>query len=431
MKSTSLFALVVAILVGFTVYDYWSSQKKEEVKEASEKIVRLDKDGLKVIEVGGSKNSFRLEKVDNHWTLTKPYQESADQQAVLTYIEQLFGEKSVSVVAENPDLAKYGLAQPLFTLHLVSSKEESVKLGSVRAYDNSLYAQIDQEPKVLLVNSSWDVMLSKLPSEFRDTKLYHGDMKADFESIKVTGPKTNLGTNFEFSRENDQYVLKSAAGAISQQQVQVWLEQIKALRGAAFVNDPQTGFKPETTILLKRKGSDAPFLLEIAHDRAHPEQFEVTSTDLSGGLKSRVLVSPRALEPILLKPEAFYDTKAPFAFDPKLVAEVKFTDHGKTSDTKVDPKKPDPIVAKLSQLEAVRFLGPARPENKYPSHLTLLKSDGSVVFEMSWGEPIVEKAEGEKPEARYLPVKTSLSKQIVGVPEKQIATLAAQPGEGI
>ena len=417
MKGTSLFAAIIALLVGFTAYDYWSSQKKDEAKAAQEKVVRIDKQQLKVIEVEGTKNAFRLEKKDDHWNLTKPYQESADQQVVLSYIDQLFGESSISEVADGSDLSKYGLKEPLFTLHLIAEREERVKLGSVRAYDSSLYVQVDSEPHVLLVNSSWDVLLSKLPSEFRDPKLYHGPATNDFESMKLSGPN-----GFEFSRIDGKYVLKGAPEPVYQESVRIWLEQIKALRGAAFVEKPVGTFKADTTLTLTRKDA-APFVLQVARDLAHPGQFEATSTDLPGGMKSRVLVSPRALEPVIVKSEVFYSKKAPFEFDVATVAQVKFYDAGKTVDTKVDPAKPDPLITKISQLEAVRFMGPISREKKFPSHLTLLKSDGSTVFEMWWGEAVSEKAAGDKPEVRYIPVKTNLSKQLLGVPEKSIADL--------
>jgi hypothetical protein len=434
MKGTSLFAAVVAALVAFTAYDYWSSQKKDEAKAAREQIVRVDKATLDLIEVAGAKNHFRLEKVDGHWSLTEPFQESADQQVVMTYIEQLFGEKSQAEVANASGdaraamLAKYGLSEPLFTLHVASAggpagvaREQRVAIGSVRAFDNSLYAQIDDEPRVILVNSSWDSMLSKLPSEFRDTKLYHGPMTVDFDSIKVTG-----ASSYEFSRKNGAYVLKNATEPVDQAAVKAWLEQIKALRGAAFVENPKPGFKAETTITLKIADKD-PYLLQVAHDRDHPQQFEATSSDLPGArFASRVLVSPRALDSILLRPENFYDRGAAFAFDPKQVALVRFNDQGQTRETKVDPGKPDELINRISQLKAIRYLGRVSSEKKFPSRLTLLKSDGTLVFEMSWGDPVIEKSDAGV-ESQIVPVKTNLSKQMIGVPEKSIRDIARTP----
>src|SRR5207244_2459966 len=134
-----------------------------------------------------------------------------------------------------------------------STQDEHVKLGTVRAFDNSLYAQIDNEPRVRLVNASWDVLLSKPSAEFRDTKLYRGPMTTDFESIKVTGP-----SKFEISREKDTYVVKGASEPVDQEAIKAWLEQIKALRGAAYVEKPKAAFKPETTITLSISGK-APF----------------------------------------------------------------------------------------------------------------------------------------------------------------------------
>jgi hypothetical protein len=430
--ATSFFAIIVAILVVFTAYDYWSAQKKEASNEADLKVVRLNKDEVNLIEITDTKVALRLEKVDGHWQIVKPFAESADQQMVFTFLDQMTGEKIAQVVKEGEiDPKIYGLSLPLFNLTIAtSSAKQSVKVGSIKAFDGSLYGQIDEQKKVVLLNSSWDVLMTKPAKDFRDTKLYHGSMTSDFDRIQVKSRDANFELLHKVVTGTGQYTLKGSTDPVVQGSVQAWLEQIKALRGAAFVDDPKPGFKPDYSITLTRTGSD-PYVLEIARDHAHSKQFEVTSTDLPGRFASRVLAGQSAIGSVAVRPDIFYSKKAPFEFKTADVTEMKFHDakSGKDLDTKIDPTHPDVLLSKIAALEAVRFMGPAEhaSEKKFPSHLTLLKSDGSVVFEMSWGEVVTEGATADRPESRYLPVKTNLFKQVVGVPELQIAALGAQP----
>jgi hypothetical protein len=471
--ATGFFALIVAALLAFTVYDYSTAQKKDEARENQAKVIHLKKEDITSIEVIGPKASFHLQKVnqmgdqkvnqmgdqkvnqmgdqkvnqmgdqkvDGHWRIAAPIDESADQQAVFAFLDSLVGEKSSQTVKQGDvDLKTYGLQSPLFTLTVQSAGEKEVlKLGSVRAYDGSLYGQIDDAKKVLLLSSSWDVLMSKPGKDFRDTKLYHGVMKADFDDIIVSGKLAN----FEIIRDQGTYQLKTpnkpqepknksaTSDPLLKSAVEAWLEQIKALRGAAFVESPKGVMTPDYKIVLKRKDAD-PYTLVIARDPAHATQFEATSTDLPGKTSSRVIVGAYAVKSIMFQVDAFYSKKAPFEFKLADVKTLKFHDAktGKDQTSDVDAAHPDDLIAKLGALEAVRFLGPASrlwSEKKFSSHLSLLKSDGSLVFEMSWGEPVIESATPDRPESRYLPVKTNLSTQIIGIPEKQIAALGAQP----
>ncbi len=437
--ATGFFALIVAALAAFTVYDYLSSQKKEDAKENDSKIIRLNKEEITSIEVSGSKDSFHLQKVEGKWRIAAPIDESADQQAVFTYLDSLVVEKSSQTVNEGDfDLKTYGLVSPLFTLTVQSGKaKEVVKLGAIRAYDGSLYGQIEgpnsgrtaNAKKVLLLSSSWDLLMSKPIKDFRDTKLYHGVAKADFDEIVVSGKLAN----FEILRDQGSYKLKKTnfTDPLQTSAVQAWIEQIKALRGAAFVEGVKEPIQPDYKIVLRRKNSE-PYTLLIFRDKEHPAQFEATSTDLPGKSLSRVIVGSSAMNAIMVQTDAFFSKKAPFEFKLAGVTTLKFYDAktGKSLTTDVDAAHPDDLLAKLGSLEAVRFLGPASGkwnEKKFRSHLSLLTSDGRIAFEMSWGEPVIEKATPEHPGSRYLPVKTNLSRQVVGVPEQQIAALGAQP----
>lgn len=423
MKSTWIFAVIVAGLAGFTVYDQISGEKHEAAKAANAKVVKLKREDINEITIQNQNETHALKKIANHWRITQPFDESADQQLVFSYLDQIMNESTISTVSTQGDFAKYGLDRPLFVLTVATpTAKETVSLGHIKAYDGSLYARIDSEPNIVLVRSAWDLIVSKPIKDFRDTKVYHGPQKIDFKDIKVTGvDRENDPINFEFKNEDGEYVLQGAKDPTFQPAVRAWLEQVKALRGVAFVDHPVQRKVGATLTFTPEQGE--PFVLQITRDPDKREQFYVSSTDLPGGLKSQVIAGT-AIGSILVHASDFFDKRMPFSFKMKDVTEVKFSAPKKNLTTKIDPQHPDPLLNQIHDLEAVRFLGPPTGKNKFPSHLTLLDSKGTVVFEMSWGEAVTEHATLDTPEARYLPVVTNLSKQVVGVPEKQIEDLA-------
>ncbi|MEK7357656.1 MAG: hypothetical protein AAB250_14490, partial [Bdellovibrionota bacterium] len=55
--------------------------------------------------------------------------------------------------------------------------------------------------------------------------------------------------------------------------------------------------------------------------------------------------------------------------------------------------------------------------------IRLLKKDGTVEFELKWGQPVTAAASSDEPEATYVPVMTSSSKWIVGIPNESLEGL--------
>ncbi len=440
--ATSFFAVIVALLVAFTAYDYWSKEKQDQKKDEDSKVVQFRKADLNEIEMILQHETHLFVKKDDIWRILKPIQETADQQSVLNTIDSLYAEKIADTVKEEKGkgefpVESYGLNHPLLSLKLrAGTASQDLKIGSVKAFDGSLYGQINDQKKVVLLSSAWAMILTKPINDFRDKRLFRGDAKAEFDSAVVDARTPTGASHFELTRaDDDDWILKSQrpTDAIDKDNVERWITQIKALRGADFVasgavSEGQLARQSDRTITLSKKGQPS-FVLKLARDKKNFDAFEATSSDVPSKPQVWLSLAKDATDALLLGPEAFFNRKSPFKFDATDVARVIFHDAktGKKFDTTVDPAKPDMMVAKLQALEAVRFLGPIAQnqlEKKFSSSLRLLKSDGSLVFEMSWGEPVTENATSERPEAVYLPIKTNLSKQVVGLAEKSVAELS-------
>lgn len=441
--ATSFFTVIVAVLVAFTAYDYWSSEKNEQKKDDESKVIQLKREDATQIEVTGGNETRSFVKKENLWAITQPIQEMADQPSVLGYLDSIFSEKVTETVKEDHGkgdfhLETYGLDHPLFNLKVrANTATQDLKIGSVKSFDGSLYGQINDQKKVILLSSAWDTILSKPVKEFRDKRLYRGQPSAVFETIVVDGHDSQGPVHFEIDRvrgkekASDGWLLRSAkpTDQVSTENINLWIDQIKSLRGSEFATTaPGTPpFKADITMTLSRKEAE-PFVIKFSRDKKNFDLFEASSSDLPQKFAAHVALAKEAAAGVLLRPEAFFNRKAPFAFEAKKITRVIFKDSrsGKTFDSLVDPAKPDVMIEKLQNLEAVRFLG-AQPEKKFPSSLRLLSSEGGLVFEMSWGDPVIETATPDRPEARYLPVRTNLSKQVIGVAEKSIEALSLKP----
>ena len=301
-STTSLFALIVLILVLFTSYDYWSTLKKADRQEAESKVIQLAKTEIELIEVKtgdvktGQSDVRQFKKENGIWKILKPVQESADQQIAMTYVDQLTNERMSETVKEGADLNLdlYGLKNPLFELNLkAGGASQNLKIGSIKAFDGSLYAQINDQNKVVLVSNAWDVILSKPLADFRDKRLYRGPIKTEFSSLVVDGQDARGPVHFQIvpskdanGKEASGWVLKGSSikDQLAKGNIEAWIEQIKALRGSTFSNSASLISKADTLntfkITLTSADLKTPTTIELFQDKRNFDHYEASGSDV-------------------------------------------------------------------------------------------------------------------------------------------------------
>ena len=465
MKSfrwTLVFGVLVAALVAFTVFDYKRSTKQEEQKQKDLSVLRYKGDELAKLEIITRMGATVLEKKDGKWRVTAPLQDVADEQGVGSFLSAIESEKITDTVAEGAgvDLATYGLKDPVTRLKVTSQagKTQEIKIGSVKAYDQNLYAQIDDEPKVLLVGSSWDTHLVKRGKDFRDKHVYRTEGTAaakppDIKRVVIRQSAPGFPAELELVKTGEAWRVTKGGGKpnddypVLAENVTSLLEQIKALRAVDFQETPKTDKaafqkaglgKPAVEVLLF-EGPDKkePFHKLTIAPPAKPEDANLNA--VSSDLDTIVVVFKAAIDQFRKRADDFYDKKKPFQFTVADVAKVKveakdlkaeFVKKGDSwamADSGLQ-KEPDAaklkdLVEKLNRLEAVRVLEPVKPGSplKGESRIVLSKEDGSKVFELRWGELIREKAAQKgQPEAQYLAAVTDKTDRMVGVPEHSV-----------
>jgi hypothetical protein len=474
-----VFAALVAGLVAFAVFDYNRGEEKKKKEEGESSLLHIPESDVRRIEITGKSGQIVLQMDkseksagEGRWRIEAPIKDLADTQAVLSLLKSLHDEKSRDTAAEGAglDLKVYGLDDPSFRIKLSADdgRFEEVKIGGIKAYDSSLYAQIDELPKVLLVTSTWTDHLEKPAGEYRDKHLYRGEGDTQYDTIEVALDASKPGgpVSYQLIRHGDlDWEMKGVPNVaeISRDQVVALAEQAKSLRAVEFLefdkNAPgvlsKLGLqKPAITVRL-RQGSELKLEIKIAPVKGAEAHVAAISSDLTNVAS----VFKSAAETLAKRPEDFFDKKAPFKFQPKDVAEVAVHWAGKSADLiKKDAtwegKTPDSakavniddLLGKISTLEAQRFLEPVKGSSpkgfvkdqigKGESSLVLKKAGGEAIFELAWGEPVTVKADGVQSKAdlknpgaieiTYHRARTSRSRRVMALSPAAITSLGLE-----
>jgi hypothetical protein len=465
-RSLVVVGVLVAGLAAFTIYDSKRVEKQEEKKSEDSRLFRLKPDDIQKIEISGKKGAFVLERKDKKWSLISPIQDSADDTMVLSIINSLEGEKSISTVIDGGDLtlSRFGLDKPEFIFKVTGTggKTEEVKIGSERAYNLSLYVQLNNEPRVLMASSNWEAQLNKNLVDLRDKRPYRAKLEGDVTHLEIK----NKDQTLIFDKNEKGWKQTSPAAPpeppIASAVVDGYIEQVKALRGldiraedkdAKGESAKQGLLNPGLEITLANKKSEKYVLKAAAPATGKANELNPPNVPVVGSDAPQVYgVVASAIDPLRKKADDFLDRKFAFQFKPEDVGRIKIEASGAMSvkaefvkkgekwellpsdDKGALQKEPDSgklneLAARVSALEAVRFLetDKAQPKSSSESRIELLKGSGEKVFEMSWGSPIMEKVVGPKmqmqAQATFVPVQTSLLKRKIGVPEASIRAL--------
>ena len=449
---TLLFALIIAALVAFTVFDTKRTEKIETKKEQDLNVLRIEPDLVTKFEIiprGGQ--SLVVEKKGEDWFLLSPIQEPADNQEAKNFLISIKAERTIETVAEGSEAnpKTYGLDAPPYEVRLTATdgRTQTFKIGSVKAYDGNIYARIDDENKIRLVSSSWDVILAKKLGDFRNKNLYRDpeSKPSVVHRIEITQAGPELPKKFVFQREKEEWKMLEGPTdlPVSSSKVDGYLSLIKALRAQDFHAEDKSDLKkfhlspPGVQVKLVAKGETF-FTLEMSNPQERGDAY-ATSTDI----KPIVSIFKVAAEPIYRKADSFFDKKIPFAFDVKEAAKLHIQTAalngtfekkdgawvmtGKSLQKEPDGAKIESLIERIGQLEALRVfeaIGKAPP--KFTSTITISRADGTTLLSLSWGpERIESRNSDQKPEAKYIVTRTNKIERVLGLSEKSLQTLDA------
>jgi hypothetical protein len=471
----------VVLLVVFTVYDSRRFKEAQEVAENAKYLLSVDPSAIQKITILNRNGSpLVLEKMPStvgrnaegeaqrepEWLISSPFSDRADGRFVRDFIDSLQSEKSIETVAEGADInwATYGLDDPAKRLVVEfegpsgdekpktanasgenekpALKKIEIKIGSVQAYDSNLYAQIEGAAKVFLVNSSWDLHLTKLPKSFRDRHLIREELNAgNVTRIQFRRRNGDSPTEFVLRKEGEKWVpdIRDRQSAdvsktgLAPDRIFTFLEQLKGLNAQEFLEgesaeNAQVALqKPSLELLIETTGeSKGSIRISIAEAGAAGKEVKTTG---AGQPQAASYVRTSSIAELLSIPQAalksaqlldknvqdFFDVREPFRFSPSAVdvievetktlrarfdkssGEWKSDDESRQKD--LDTAKLTQMLVKLAEWEADRITPRSVTGGNKDASKTVLgadreslifkKSDGSLVFRLDWS-PIID-----------------------------------------
>ena len=167
--------------VHLTADSLFTTADKDLFQWRDKKVLTLDRDKVRTIEVQRGAEKIRLSKEGENWALEVPLQEPADQSAVSSLLSSLETTEAQKFVAEETeDLPQYGLSTPSVVVRLQEEGEDQWKvleLGKKAEGEEEHYlARNPDRSAVFTVPKSILEKLTQKLWEFRDKDVIDVDL---------------------------------------------------------------------------------------------------------------------------------------------------------------------------------------------------------------------------------------------------------------
>ncbi|HEX4950903.1 MAG TPA: DUF4340 domain-containing protein, partial [Blastocatellia bacterium] len=203
MKRNTIIIVLLALALGAYAYFYeWKDGKERDSEEASKPAFTFKSEDVAALNLTQQGQTVALSTDGKNWTISQPIKTDADQTAVESLVSSVASATIDRSLVMTPSLQNgAGLAQPAVTLEvkLKNGTQHKIVLGRKDPTDASVYAQIDQNPNVLLLPASLLSSAAKTLNDLRVkelTKLLPGDV------MSFTVKNQNLTFAAERNSEN-------------------------------------------------------------------------------------------------------------------------------------------------------------------------------------------------------------------------------------
>ncbi|TAM80878.1 MAG: DUF4340 domain-containing protein [Acidobacteria bacterium] len=237
----------------FTLASYLKDSLEKKLFDfRNKKVVTLDRDSIRRVDVSSKKDSYQLVKnADGIWDLTLPPPVRADHFSVESLVDELGNASMQGIVAENKkDLGRYGFSNPTMTIHLTSDTGgETLVLGKKEGAN--YYAMNSALGTVFTLGSDFLSQFQKQPSDLRSKDLFTFSTY-EVNQITLQGPK---GRRVFMHHKNDKWEqTEPASMEISVDKMQTLLQDLRDLSAQSFPKKDPTDLaaygltKPEYTV---------------------------------------------------------------------------------------------------------------------------------------------------------------------------------------
>lgn len=410
-RTTWVFALVVAGVIGYSVYEYQRSQKETEQKAKAELLFNFAAADIKELTLQRSGERIQLQNQSGSWQILSPIVDLGDAQAISNFLEDLCDEKAKDVtsqVAETPIVWKdYGLepATLQWEVTLQSGEKKIVVVSQNSAFDGSFYIRYND--RLYLGETSWAALNAKEIGQLRDKKLM--DYKGVASTLEINNGWGQPQLRLKITKNAEGWAAEKSKSVLDELRIQNWLSDLKEMQASEFVAEssakdlkPYGLNKPIFKAVLEfEKSGDTPtpaLTLEIGKGKGPDEYFARSSL-------RRFIAKVNA--PMAEKTDVilanFVDGRRQFNFDVEKVVKSVVNDGVRTlevikdsgqwklvkedSENELDGSQLEQLMQKLKSLEAREVMSPLEVKASFAMNksIKLLDSAGQTVFDLVWG----------------------------------------------
>jgi Domain of unknown function (DUF4340) len=257
MRSFRSIAVLGALLAGLVAYLYFVDSKKPvgDAEEKAKVFAGLEADKIEEIKIDTvAGDTAVVQKAGDGWKLVSPTPARADESELSSITSNLASVTIERVVDEAPaNLGDYGLKEPVVQVSFKTKGAKNYRtlnLGTKTPAGSDMYARVDGDKRVFLVQSYLDSTFNRKPFDLRDKKVLNFD-RDKVDRIEVAdGDKVltivKSGSEWRIAAPVE---ARGDFGAIEQLISRVQSAQMKSVASEAATNLKEYRLdKPTTTV---------------------------------------------------------------------------------------------------------------------------------------------------------------------------------------
>jgi hypothetical protein len=257
MRSFRSIAVLGVLLVGLVAYLYFVDSKKpvDQAEEKAKVFAGLEADKIEEVKIDTVAGDTTVaQKAADGWKLVSPTPARADDSELSSITSNLASVTIERVVDEAPkNLSDYGLKEPVVQVSFKTKGAKNFRtldLGTKTPTGSDMYARVDGEKKVFLVQSYLDSTFNRKPFDLRDKKVLNFDReKVDRVEIADGNKLVTLVKSGADWRVAGPVEARGDFGAIEQLVSRVQSAQMKSVVNEAATDLKEYGLdKPTTTV---------------------------------------------------------------------------------------------------------------------------------------------------------------------------------------
>jgi hypothetical protein len=257
MRSFRSIAVLGILLAGLVAYLYFVDSKKpvDQAEEKAKVFAGLEADKIEEVKIDTvAGDTTVVHKAADGWRLVSPTPARADDSELSSITSNLASVTIERVVDEaGKNLGDYGLKEPVVQVSFKTKGAKSFRtldLGTKTPTGSDMYARVDGEKKVFLVQSYLDSTFNRKPFDLRDKKVLNFDReKVDRVEIADGDKLVALAKTGADWRVTAPVEARGDFGAIEQLISRVQSASMKSVASEAATDLKEYGLdKPATTV---------------------------------------------------------------------------------------------------------------------------------------------------------------------------------------